>query len=144
MIRRPPRTTRTDTLFPYTTLFRSDIAGEGTTYFDVESGYAGAPEHNLGLGEHRARTHPDREGRDRKIERAASGEDILDARAMDGQGDLAMAHIDERTGHAVKPRGKAVRPALAWFCAHPQPFVGAAPRRARRLIMCRSGARESG
>src|SRR3546814_17338996 len=37
MIRRPPRSTRTDTLFPYTTLFRSfrfdrrfvEIAGEG-------------------------------------------------------------------------------------------------------------------
>src|SRR3546814_2647901 len=30
MIRRPPRSTRTDTLFPYTTLFRSDdIAGIG-------------------------------------------------------------------------------------------------------------------
>src|SRR3546814_15942652 len=27
MIRRPPRSTRTDTLFPYTTLFRSDMAG---------------------------------------------------------------------------------------------------------------------
>src|SRR3546814_11214980 len=26
MIRRPPRSTRTDTLFPYTTLFRSTIA----------------------------------------------------------------------------------------------------------------------
>src|SRR3546814_11675706 len=26
MIRRPPRSTRTDTLFPYTTLFRSDTA----------------------------------------------------------------------------------------------------------------------
>src|SRR3546814_21054139 len=26
MIRRPPRSTRTDTLFPYTTLFRSDQA----------------------------------------------------------------------------------------------------------------------
>src|SRR3546814_3136942 len=25
MIRRPPRSTRTDTLFPYTTLFRSDM-----------------------------------------------------------------------------------------------------------------------
>src|SRR3546814_12926648 len=25
MLRRPPRSTRTDTLFPYTTLFRSDI-----------------------------------------------------------------------------------------------------------------------
>src|SRR3546814_7682781 len=27
MIRRPPRSTRTDTLFPYTTLFRSEHAG---------------------------------------------------------------------------------------------------------------------
>src|SRR3546814_5244526 len=27
MIRRPPRSTRTDTLFPYTTLFRSGFAG---------------------------------------------------------------------------------------------------------------------
>src|SRR3546814_11539761 len=27
MLRRPPRSTRTDTLCPYTTLFRSDIAG---------------------------------------------------------------------------------------------------------------------
>src|SRR3546814_3200650 len=26
MIRRPPRSTRTDTLFPYTTLFRSDLS----------------------------------------------------------------------------------------------------------------------
>src|SRR3546814_5205382 len=30
MIRRPPRSTRTDTLFPYTTLFRSDYPlGQG-------------------------------------------------------------------------------------------------------------------
>src|SRR3546814_20193721 len=28
MIRRPPRSTRTDTLFPYTTLFRSEETGE--------------------------------------------------------------------------------------------------------------------
>src|SRR3546814_7045799 len=28
MIRRPPRSTRTDTLFPYTTLFRSEDAGD--------------------------------------------------------------------------------------------------------------------
>src|SRR3546814_16380900 len=28
MIRRPPRSTRTDTLFPYTTLFRSELASE--------------------------------------------------------------------------------------------------------------------
>src|SRR3546814_10879480 len=30
MIRRPPRSTRTDTLFPYTTLFRSWAAGRGS------------------------------------------------------------------------------------------------------------------
>src|SRR3546814_3287721 len=29
MKRRPPRSTRTDTLFPYTTLFRSDICTDG-------------------------------------------------------------------------------------------------------------------
>src|SRR3546814_2974191 len=28
MIRRPPRSTRTDTLFPYTTLFRSNISDQ--------------------------------------------------------------------------------------------------------------------
>src|SRR3546814_12852926 len=27
MLRRPPRSTRTDTLFPYTTLFRSEVLG---------------------------------------------------------------------------------------------------------------------
>src|SRR3546814_5424580 len=31
MIRRPPRSTRTDTLLPYTTLFRSPPARNGTT-----------------------------------------------------------------------------------------------------------------
>src|SRR3546814_14875930 len=32
MIRRPPRSTRTDTLFPYTTLFRSDRVGPRRGY----------------------------------------------------------------------------------------------------------------
>src|SRR3546814_7687724 len=31
MIRRPPRSTRTDTLFPYTTLFRSPVDGNGSS-----------------------------------------------------------------------------------------------------------------
>src|SRR3546814_20635232 len=39
MIRRPPRSTRTDTLFPYTTLFRSpvrcDIAGHRAAEAEV-------------------------------------------------------------------------------------------------------------
>src|SRR3546814_5769965 len=37
MIRRPPRSTRTDTLFPYTTLFRSQHdAGQGEQSGDAE------------------------------------------------------------------------------------------------------------
>src|SRR3546814_18197847 len=37
MIRRPPRSTRTDTLFPYTTLFRSLYASESREKFVSQS-----------------------------------------------------------------------------------------------------------
>src|SRR3546814_12978922 len=37
MIRRPPRSTRTDTLFPYTTLFRSD-AGADLDQLELQAG----------------------------------------------------------------------------------------------------------
>src|SRR3546814_12999182 len=36
MIRRPPRSTRTDTLFPYTTLFRSTGLGSNRLFGDAE------------------------------------------------------------------------------------------------------------
>src|SRR3546814_3929781 len=36
MIRRPPRSTRTDTLFPYTTLFRALRPGDADVGFGVE------------------------------------------------------------------------------------------------------------
>src|SRR3546814_18331842 len=49
MIRRPPRSTRTDTLFPYTTLFRSstddasdvvvEVAGGGTDQVQTTASY---------------------------------------------------------------------------------------------------------
>src|SRR3546814_12146227 len=54
MIRRPPRSTRTDTLFPYTTLFRSDLQLDAGLAPDVvQEGLAvrGAP---AGFGCHRA------------------------------------------------------------------------------------------
>src|SRR3546814_5255644 len=38
MIRRPPRSTRTDTLFPYTTLFRSKAIGPQLTCVFVDHG----------------------------------------------------------------------------------------------------------
>src|SRR3546814_4777138 len=42
MIRRPPRSTRTDTLFPYTTLFRSAF-GEGTALHRHPARYPALP-----------------------------------------------------------------------------------------------------
>src|SRR3546814_4866492 len=40
MIRRPPRSKRTDTLFPYTTLFRSDV---GLRDFDLIAAHRSPP-----------------------------------------------------------------------------------------------------
>src|SRR3546814_20610132 len=37
MVRRPPKSTRTDTLFPYTTLFRSGNGYDITDYFGIDS-----------------------------------------------------------------------------------------------------------
>src|SRR3546814_2906509 len=37
MIRRPPRSTRTDTLFPYTTLFRSPVITKGRSHLTTTS-----------------------------------------------------------------------------------------------------------
>src|SRR3546814_15307189 len=46
MIRRPPRSTRTDTLFPYTTLFRSatELYEDGDTLFGLADLGFGTPE----------------------------------------------------------------------------------------------------
>src|SRR3546814_20256302 len=46
MIRRPPRSTRTDTLFPYTTLFRS-AAAQSTDFVEIDS--ARAPQRRIDI-----------------------------------------------------------------------------------------------
>src|SRR3546814_15619619 len=74
MIRRPPRSTRTDTLFPYTTLFRSQLflgrySGVGPAVAAARAGYPDhlvddraygrqrdAPFHELGAGHADARS----------------------------------------------------------------------------------------
>src|SRR3546814_5013062 len=58
MIRRPPRSTRTDTLFPYTTLFRStDSAGGGAGHHRVLSGRLRHPR-SAAAGRDRRRARP--------------------------------------------------------------------------------------
>src|SRR3546814_4945134 len=62
MIRRPPRSTRTDTLFPYTTLFRSDRppdpcdrgCARQSAKAAAETGSAGAAAHARRSVSHRA------------------------------------------------------------------------------------------
>src|SRR3546814_7051357 len=48
MIRRPPRSTRTDTLFPYTTLFRSGVKPDATAAILMEAHYASMSDLDLG------------------------------------------------------------------------------------------------
>src|SRR3546814_7934747 len=52
MIRRPPRSTRTDTLFPYTTLFRSDPIHGGNLTADHGSSAVNANLRPLGSASH--------------------------------------------------------------------------------------------
>src|SRR3546814_11631935 len=69
MIRRPPRSTRTDTLFPYTTLFRSHIrhaAHHAIEQIDRQADAAGRGAARSGL---RGGLRPDRDGIDRPVER---------------------------------------------------------------------------
>src|SRR3546814_4848897 len=47
MIRRPPSATRTDTLFPYTTLFRS-LAGFYSDYTDIQLTANSCPQYGAG------------------------------------------------------------------------------------------------
>src|SRR3546814_17119860 len=54
MIRRPPRYTRTDTLFPYTTLFRSHRPDDGPVRCRVES----LPRHAIVEGDADPRHRP--------------------------------------------------------------------------------------
>src|SRR3546814_4212864 len=74
MIRRPPRSTRTDTLFPYTTLFRSQLdegcsrQGDPLTQLRLWSGHAGPKS---------AQPSPDGRGENLSSRAADLGDDLL-------------------------------------------------------------------
>src|SRR3546814_15518979 len=82
MIRRPPRSTRTDTLFPYTTLFRSPCPPDRRVGADFGRALYGGGERSLlrharsaragGRLHHRARNQPDVRRADRKSTRLNS------------------------------------------------------------------------
>src|SRR3546814_14975493 len=57
MIRRPPRSTRTDTLFPYTTLFRSRCRGADHRRHDLGPEERGDPETGVRRRAQRSEEH---------------------------------------------------------------------------------------
>src|SRR3546814_14786226 len=62
MRRRPPRSTRTDTLFPYTTLFRSGESRRACFETRLQA-LGGAPQHEVFLRSAKGLPHPEEHGR---------------------------------------------------------------------------------
>src|SRR3546814_19736046 len=112
MIRRPPRSTRTDTLFPYTTLFRSSLFPS-----DRLSGDGHAIVRNT-------------DAQERRRERGAAGIDGVE-RAQRGPAERATARLFPLLGRGgaagpLPTEHTPCRPAPA-----PCPQLGSASRRAR-------------
>src|SRR3546814_17718284 len=99
MIRRPPRSTRTDALFPYTTLFRSHLArlDRGDLPADRDHGVAEAVDLALGLAlgrlYHQGVGHRERHGR--RVE-AVVDEALGDVLDGDAAGAIGRASCRER------------------------------------------------
>src|SRR3546814_13569262 len=105
MIRRPPRSTRTDTLFPYTTLFRSrrEEGGDRRRRALVDVGRPHVEGHRRDLEgeaggkEHDADDEPDRRRRD-------AGE-LLRQRDEGGGAGTAVNQRDRKQGVSGKSEG---------------------------------------
>src|SRR3546814_14606412 len=110
MIRRPPRSTRTDTLFPYTTLFRS-VPHAGRQ----DRRGCGAPHDRRGrLSEERGYHAGGAEGVDGYPDRARQPEGTAGLRQVrrarlceEGVGAAALTHL--RTGGSVSRRSVPIR-----------------------------------
>src|SRR3546814_15420566 len=91
MLRRPPRSTRTDTLFPYTTLFRSISCFRIAEISAARISMASSPSHGL-LQMLQLRT-------DRTVEQARAHfhDEATEHRRVDGQVDGHVAAQDRKS-----------------------------------------------
>src|SRR3546814_11892794 len=90
MLRRPPRSTRTDTLFPYTTLFRSRVAEMGGAFVCAALGSVPTVRHADYLGSWLDIIRED----NRAIVRAASAASKAANFLLDFRGELATDQPD--------------------------------------------------
>src|SRR3546814_20425155 len=104
MIRRPPRYTRTDTLFPYTTLFRSDRRRSPS----ARRGPSGGRRHRARRDRGRRRARPVRRSRLRalpsQLHRRREGATVAAARKRE----KAVAKKDDEDGAPQRYRAPAL------------------------------------
>src|SRR3546814_4793786 len=113
MIRRPPRSTRTDTLFPYTTLFRSPSS------IQTQASRLGLPRRSEESDRHRRRwTRRDREDLD----------DIVRTMTLPS-GKIPIEQVAERVGRSVD----AVASRLLADLANPADLLDRIDRKSTRL-----------
>src|SRR3546814_693928 len=112
MIRRPPRSTRTDTLFPYTTLFRSGLVGAGVGRSGRDRMEHGLPDMGrLTIYEAYVKAQPLRRGARQLARKVESGHT-----ATDDQDVFARAH---RFNPSDLAGSNDRRRALQCMCAPP-------------------------
>src|SRR3546814_14784725 len=107
MIRRPPRSTRTYTLFPYTTLFRSSAAGAGDRAFlrrAASQAQRGLPGTAAGQRRGHAGT-PDPRTDAADAEGLARRASAVDGRAAGPRGDRTAGHAVAAPRPLVSNRG---------------------------------------
>src|SRR3546814_20871847 len=105
MRRRPPRSTRTDTLFPYTTLFRSPVRGQHRL-----QGTAGG--WRAGLFRHVARRHL---ARDRRAARSS----VVRRRSVPPRAEIETVRSAPLVCELHRRRGQAEPPGLAPIGSNP-------------------------
>src|SRR3546814_5903563 len=133
MIRRPPRSTRTDTLFPYTTLFRSLPCCTCSQICREEAGTALRPQHRrrkpaledeAGQGRDVTRQHPVvvQEGRPladrrlRALQAGRSGERPAQVDALGGRQQLDGDDVGGRSEEHTSELQSLMRSSYAVFC----------------------------
>src|SRR3546814_5263531 len=129
MIRRPPRSTRTDTLFPYTTLFRSRRPPAGTAGGEAAHERLGRPSLDpLPRGAHEALPR-DAWRRRRAVEIALRAAGLLGRPAL--RPGCAGRCLGSREGLDAGGAPAATRPGAAAGAAHAVPRAHADCRRGR-------------
>src|SRR3546814_4030722 len=114
MIRRPPRSTRTDTLFPYTTLFRSlgEQAAKGVGQDEGElEGIGRQPR-----AEHAGEQHVTHEAKDAADQRQAADRTDIPDQAAHGANLLACARRARRSEEHTSELQSLMRISYAVFC----------------------------